>query len=136
MKKLIRFFKNIYIFRKNLWNHSGYDAMDSMSIFNTSLKEVQKGMSKNVGFDYGKRVESISKTTALIDKVLTHDYLDVSKIKNEKYFDGEKSFSNLDVINSRFSDLLSESIHEENKDWYRIFALLKSYQYGIRSWWW
>lgn len=137
MKNLINFFKNIYLFRKDLWNNRGYDAMFSLEMFNTSLKEVHRYIKSNnqVSFHLEKRINRLEETIALIDKIIHHDYLDVSKIKNNIKFDGEKSFSNQDIINSRFSELSNESVKEEEKDWSKLFSLLKSNHYGIRSWW-
>lgn len=136
MKKLIRFFKNIYTFRKDLWNHSGYDAMDSLEIFNTSLKELHKGMSNSGRFHYEKRVKALEGTIALIDKVISHNYIEEAKSKISVQNDGETSFGK-DVSSklTNFSELLNESVNNEDRDWSRIFALLKSYNYGIRSWW-
>ena len=137
MKKLIRFFKNIYTFRKDLWNHTDYDSMDSLSMFNTSLKNLSKHMNKagNQGFHFNKRRSALDKTISLIDKVLNHEYLDTSKIEKTNFYDGETSFSRKESVTVNFSELLKKSTEEEDRDWSRIVTLLKSRNFGIRSWW-
>lgn len=139
MRNLIRFFKNIYTFRKDLWSHGGYDAMDSLGMLNTSLKQVHKGMiSKgNQGFHYAKRARALKKTIGLIDRVSSYDYLEDVQSKISVKNDGETSFGK-DVSSklNNLSEILSESMDNQNKDWQRIFALLKSSEFGIRSWWW
>lgn len=136
MKNLIRFFKNVYVFRKDLWSHTRYDSMDSLSIFNTSLKNLSKHMHRagNQGFHFNKRRSALDKTISLIDKVLNHDYLEASKFKKGKLYDGETSFAREEPVNN-LSELLKESMAEEDRDWSRIVTLLKSKQFGIRSWW-
>ena len=137
MKKLIRFFKNIYVFRKDLWNHTDYDSMDSLSMFNTSLKNLSKHMHKagNQGFNFNKRRSALDKTISLIDRVLNYEYLDTSKIEKTNFYDGETSFSRKESITVNFSELLKKSTEEEDRDWSRIVTLLKSRNFGIRSWW-
>ena len=137
MKNLIRFFKNIYTFRKDLWSHTDYDSMDSLSMFNTSLKNLSKHMHKagNQGFHFNKRRSALDKTISLIDKVLNHEYLDTSKIEKTNFYDGETSFSRKESVTVNFSELLKKSTEEEDRDWSRIVTLLKSRQFGIRSWW-
>ena len=137
MKKLITFFKNIYTFRKDLWSHTDYDSMDSLSIFNTSLKNLSKHMHKagNQGFHFNKRRSALDKTISLIDKVLNHEYLDTSKIEKNNFYDGETSFSRKESVTVNFSELLKKSTEEEDRDWSRIVTLLKSRNFGIRSWW-
>jgi len=137
MKNLIRFFKNVYTFRKDLWSHTRYDSMDSLAIFNTSLKNLSKHMHRagNQGFHFNKRRSALDKTISLIDKVLNHDYLEASKIKKGTLYDGETSFASKMPANNNLSELLKESMAEEDRDWSRIVTLLKSKQFGIRSWW-
>ena len=137
MKNLIRFFKNIYTFRKDLWSHTDYDSMDSLSMFNTSLKNLSKHMHKagNQGFHFNKRRSALDKTISLIDKVLNHEYLDTSKIEKTNFYDGETSFSRKESVTVNFSELLKKSTEEEDRDWSRIVTLLKSRNFGIRSWW-
>lgn len=137
MKKLIRFFKNIYTFRKDLWNHTDYDSMDSLSMFNTSLKNLSKHMHKagNQGFNFNKRRSALDKTISLIDRVLNYEYLDTSKIEKTNFYDGETSFSRKESVTVNFSELLKKSTEEEDRDWSRIVTLLKSRNFGIRSWW-
>lgn len=137
MKNLIRFFKNVYTFRKDLWSHTRYDSMDSLAIFNTSLKNLSKHMHRagNQGFHFGKRRSALDKTISLIDKVLKHEYLDESKIIKSTPYNGETSFAREEPVNNNFSELLKESMAEEDRDWSRIITLLKSKQFGIRSWW-
>lgn len=137
MKKLIRFFNNIYTFRKDLWNHTDYDSMDSLSMFNTSLKNLSKHMHKagNQGFNFNKRRSALDKTISLIDKVLNYEYLDTSKIEKTNFYDVETSFSREESVTVNFSELLKKSTEEEDRDWSRIVTLLKSRQFGIRSWW-
>lgn len=137
MKKLIRFFNNIYTFRKDLWNHTDYDSMDSLSMFNTSLKNLSKHMHKagNQGVHFNKRRSALDKTISLIDKVLNYEYLDTSKIEKTNFYDVETSFSREESVTVNFSELLKKSTEEEDRDWSRIVTLLKSRQFGIRSWW-
>lgn len=136
MRKLINFFRNIYLFRKDLCNHNGFDAIDSLGIFNTSLKEVHKKMESSNRFHYGKRTKALGRTIALIDKVISHDYSEEVRSKISVQNDGETSFGK-DVSSklTNLSVIIKESIEAQNKDWSRIFALIKSYNYGIRSWW-
>jgi len=88
----------------------------------------------NQGFHFGKRRSALDKTISLIDKVLKHEYLDESKIIKSTPYDGETSFAREEPANN-FSELLKESMAEEDRDWSRIITLLKSKQFGIRSWW-
>ena len=138
MKSLIRFFKNVYVFRKDLWSHENYDSMDSLSMFNTSLKNLSKHMHSvgNQGFHFNKRKSALDKTISLIDKILTYEYLDISSIeKPQPPYNGETSFASNNAVKNNFSELLNHSIKEEDRDWSRVGTLLKSRQFGIRSWW-
>jgi hypothetical protein len=120
VKKLIGFFNNIYLFRKNLWDHNKYDATESLAIFNTSLKIVAKGMDKvgDNGFNFSKRSSAINETTQIIDKLIKNEYLNITEITN-----------------SNLNDLLEKSIVEEIKDFKRLMLLLSNRNYGIMSWW-
>jgi hypothetical protein len=106
-------------------------------MFNTSLKNLSKHMHKagNQGFHFNKRRSALDKTISLIDKVLNHEYLDTSKIEKTNFYDGETSFSRKESVTVNFSELLKKSTEEEDRDWSRIVTLLKSRQFGIRSWW-
>jgi hypothetical protein len=89
----------------------------------------------NKGFHFNKRRSALDKTISLIDKVLTHEYLNTSSIEKHTFYDGETSFSRKESISVDFSELLKKSIAEEDRDWSRVGTLLKSRQFGIRSWW-
>jgi hypothetical protein len=120
VKKLIGFFNNIYLFRNNLWHHNKYDSLESLAIFNTSLKIVAKGMDKvgDNGFEFSKRRIAINETIQIIDRLIKNDYLNLS-----------------DMTKTNLNDLLEKSIVEEIKDFKRLMLLLSNRNYGIMSWW-
>ena len=44
MKNLLRFIKNIWLFRKELWKYRDFDYGFSLRLFNKGVEELAKGM--------------------------------------------------------------------------------------------
>ncbi len=151
MIKFIRFFKNVWYFRKELYNHIGCNGIYSLNIFNKSLKMISKSLKTDLGdsFVNKKTIERIDEAIYLIDKLYDDDYVNIVLLEMEEDFKEseaykeETSFSRSNLIlndvlknkNSDYYDIFYRANELNEKDWKRLWTILKSKDYGIRSWW-
>lgn len=143
MKNLIMFFKNAWYFRNELSKHSGREYLDSLSIFKRSLERISDTMKieHNESFVIHKRLDKINRAIALIDKIQSADYYELSmkqmdmEFKKSPAYSEEIAFSRSTTSFQDMHNALILSIKLEDKDWIKLWTLLKNNNYGLRSWW-
>ncbi|MFY8169957.1 MAG: hypothetical protein ACOVK2_02445 [Candidatus Fonsibacter sp.] len=112
---------------------------------------ISKSLKTDLGdsFVNKKTIERIDEAIYLIDKLYDDDYVNIVLLEMEEDFKEseaykeETSFSRSNLIlndvlknkNSDYYDIFYRANELNEKDWKRLWTILKSKDYGIRSWW-
>ena len=80
-RDLPEFIRNIWIFRKALWNHRWWDWVHTMKILQTSLKEMERGMQKGKECreTRDKKIYKMRKAIYLMDRFMEDDFVHVAE---------------------------------------------------------
>jgi hypothetical protein len=141
---MINLIKNIWFFRKELSSHTGSDFLDSLSIFKRSLDSIYQKMLAHKGksFILDKKIDKMKRAIDLIDRLQSADYHDLSLKQINLEFKSSPAY-NEEITFSRFNDennieeihkAITLSIELEERDWIKLWTLLKNSSYGLRSW--
>lgn len=143
MRKLIRFFKNAWYFRSELSKHDGMDYFGSLSLFKRSLESIYDTMviHEVKSFVVEKKLDKIKRAIAIINRIDSADYYELSikqinmDFKSSPTYNEEISFSRFNENNTEeIQKAIMLSIELEEKDWIKLWTLLKNRSYGLRSW--
>lgn len=142
---IVRFFKNIYIFRKDLYQFQPWDYMFNLKIFKTSLEQLSKSLINGNEVDEYRfpKVKQVNRAIEILNNVIEDNYSEMA----EKQLNMKLIFSDL------FSDVDNRSDEEkantatimnlthklEEDEWNELWDIIKGYDYengtGIKSWW-
>ena len=117
------FFKNIYLFRRELYNHQWYDYRYTLEMIHRSLtimvvKLEKNGIEENVS--RGKKVSKIKRAIELLNNRLNDTYIDQAEAELGKLHLKPLEFEDLGNGTSR---LLDTNTKEENEHTRRVFKL-------------
>jgi hypothetical protein len=120
---ILRFFGNIWRFRKELYSHQWYDYRYTLEMLHRSLtimvdKLESDGIEENVS--RGKKVEKIKRAIQLLDNRLNDTYIDQAEAELGKLH--LKPLESEDLGNGT-SRLLDTNTKEENEHNRRVFKL-------------
>lgn len=78
-RDLWRFLKNIYSFRKVLWNHSWWDYTFSLHALQTSLQIMEKGMhaGSEIRQTRDKKIAKMQRAIQIIENIRTYNYIEI-----------------------------------------------------------
>jgi hypothetical protein len=154
--KIPAFIKNVYRFRKDLWEYRTYDYRYVLSVLKTSLEGLKQGLENGyeVRETRDKKIEKISRVIRFLENKIADDYI----IRAEMELGGLKNFDfkfvEVEGGNYQLSDDLSEEDMYHNRkifkradeieisEWNEVWDTIKandseSYKTGsgMMSWW-
>lgn len=153
--RLPEFLKNVYRFRKELWNHRWWDYRFTLDMFRRSLEIQEDGM-RTRGFEervsLEKKLEKMNRVIHIIKTIETEDWINQAEIQlNKKMMWSFDMFSDTDYeiteeqrLNNKEIIVLSRKLQEDQWDelWSIIHGSEKvpsdTYEYDgtdLRSWW-
>ena len=147
MKKLIHFFKNIWIFRKLLWKHRWWDYGFTLLALKTSLEVMEKGMhaGNEVRESRDKKIVKIQRAIEILQHLENADYMEMAENRlGKRYFyadfdlipheSGGKELligENLTKGQKKINSQLREIKHEiEEKEWNELWDILRGQDYS------
>ena len=80
---MINLIKNIWFFRKELWNHRNFDYIFSLIILRRSLQGLKQSIEqngKNGSFHYNNIIKNINETIAIMDSIEEDDYIEKARL--------------------------------------------------------
>ena len=140
------FFKNIWIFRKVLWNHRWWDYQYTLGALRTSLEVMERGMHKGleVRQSRGKKIAKIQRVIQIIKNIEGDLYLEIAEEKLGKtYIMGDWEFEPIEDMEGTYQikDSLNpeqEKVNDEisglarnleRDEWYEMWNILKGQDY-------
>ena len=138
--KLYNFIKNIWIFRKPLWEFRWWDYSFTLALMRTALKEMGDGLKKygiEVEESRNKKINKIGRVVELMDKKLNDTYLERAERElgeiSEYSFDFEEREDGLYEMLDKRSDVEKEHDSKvfdyarelEKKEWEELWEILK-----------
>jgi len=138
-----RFLKNLWLFRKEMWEHSDWDYAYSLKLLRRSLIEIQKRMKDGgeIPQSLDKKLYYMSRAIYLLDHIIEQDYLDLAELRLDmklittKYVfvptDETKSSYHLTFpdetpdIKDHNRKIWNESYKIEKEMWDELFDILK-----------
>jgi len=128
--RLKNFFKNLWWYRRELWDDNEGDFEYTLSLLKRKLMK-----SKKVGFPYGgdgeRHVKEISICINLIDRILKDDY-SISEIINDNWIWGD--YANRPPLKTKFPKvvLYEHMTYMKEQDLDLLFKMMRKY---IQCWW-
>jgi hypothetical protein len=79
--ELPHFFKNIYIFRKNLWSHRWWDYRFTLDLMKTSLEVMEKGMHNGleVRESRDKKIAKMQRAIQILTNIQNDSYIEMAE---------------------------------------------------------
>ena len=118
-----RFFANIWRFRKELYNHQGWDYNYTLQIFQRSLIIMRDNLKTNGNeepLSRAKKINKIQRAIKLIDNRLNDNYIDQAEAELGKLHLKPLEFEDLGNGTSRLLDTNTKGENEHNR---RVFKL-------------
>jgi hypothetical protein len=111
------FFKNLWLFRKALWNYRWYDWTPSLNMFKTGLQITHDNISKK-GIEEEtskfKKLQKIKRTTEIMQHFIDDDFVDLAEKELGKMIHREWKFEPCED-DPELSALVDDYTPEENK---------------------
>lgn len=140
-----RLFKNIWLFRKVLWNYRWWDYRYSLEAFRTSLEIMEKGMhgGLEVFKSRNKKIKKMQRVIQLIKNVEEDNYIAAAEAELGEIFHHPLEFEDVPDLPGYFQ-LVDKNTEEENahnrkvydradeiekEEWDELFAILKGRDY-------
>ena len=149
---LKRFIKNLWFFRKELWDFRPYDYNYNMKLFGKSLDRTSDYVEEH-GYEIDetrlKKVAAMRRASIIIDNIIDHKYTDLAEAELGREYilrgfefeeldhlsqDGQKLFQMKDnlsdeekALNKELRDLSQEI---EESEWNELFRILKGQPHG------
>jgi hypothetical protein len=140
------FFRNIWIFRKALWNHRWWDWRYTMEIMQTSLKEMERGMQNGLEIreSRNKKIYKMRKAIYLMDRFMEDDFVQLAEKELGPLPDHPLEFveceDNPDRFEMKDNDTEEEKIHRrkvydrareiEEQMWNELWETFKGQDYS------
>lgn len=152
-----QFFKNIYLFRKELYQHRWWDYSYTLMMLKKSLEIQLIGMQKDgweVRETLDKKIIKMKRVIEILENRIELSYLEIAEEKLGPLHDWdflEDSLNEEEKAHNRKVYTLAQEI--ENKDWKELWRILEGPDYssydsekhgefndwydgsGIKSWW-
>lgn len=137
------FLRNIYVFRKTLWNHYRFDYGGTLHAIRDSLDDVQKFMEtdKAWGVEANKKAKDMRKIIMILDRVIEDEYgiryfdyewRELGKVHHEGY--GELTRTEIEVI--KLKDLPTKELERisnfRQNEWQLV---CKALERKLFTWW-
>lgn len=152
-----QFFKNIYLFRKELYQHRWWDYSFTLMTLKRSLEIQLSGMEKEgweVRETLDKKIIKMKRVIEILDHKIEHNYLELAEEKLGPLHDWDFLEDNLNEEEKTHNKKIYTLAQEiEKKDWKELWRILKGQDYssydskkdrefndwydgsGITSWW-
>lgn len=140
------FLRNIWIFRKSLWNHRWWDWRYTMEIMRTSLKEMERGMQNGIEIRETryKKIYKMRKAIYLMDRFIEEDFIELAEKELGKIPDKDIEFEeckdNLGYYTLKDTETDEEKIHRgkvydrareiEEQMWNELWDTFKGQDYS------
>lgn len=138
MRNLVYFIKNIFRFRKALWQYREWEY-ESILLFQKEhlvlLRDsIQNSCMKSV--NYQKQIKRIDEMSLLVDRLLKDDYRDMyltfGDILSERLGDGHWTITDLSVRRKKgVNHKRVDSEKQKEQDWNRLNYLVNKYGRGL-----
>jgi hypothetical protein len=147
---MIRFIKNIWFFRKELWNHKDFDYIFSLIMLRRSLQGLERSIRINNSagsFRWDNILKTLNETICILKSIEDGDYVEkarealILEFKNEEAYKEENGSYRLVDSPGHHAKVFNRAIELEEKEWRRLFVLLAGEKgkhrknYGMRYWW-
>ena len=131
---LIRFFRNLWLFRKNLWDYNNYNGAKSILPWvKTSLDDIADYIEKN-GHEESKsrdkKVEKMKRLSYLLDIFLKDDYIKLAEEELGPIYNTEIVFE--PTGNGTTYEMIDKGSPEEKK--HNIKVIKRSKEIGEKHW--
>jgi hypothetical protein len=137
--KIPAFLKNIYRFRKMLWNHRWYDYRYTLEALQTSIKIMEKGMhnGNEVPESRNKKIAKMQRAVELLDHIMNDDYIDRVELELGPLVLRDWEFEEVEAGVSRLieNETKAEKAHNrkvfqaarnlEEKEWRELWNIFK-----------
>lgn len=130
--KIPTFCRNIWFFRKNLWEFRGWDYSFNLSLLARSLERTSEVLEKHgseVEISKNKKIEKINRVVEIIENIRENNYLSMAEeelgeviIRNDWLFIDEEEKPEDVAHNKKIYDRAHEI---ENLEWNELFVILK-----------
>lgn len=140
-----RFIRNLWKFRKVIYNHYPYDYHSTLYFLQIALKDISDYCEKyglEVDESRSKKVNKMRRAVKIIENINEDEYQELA----EKEL--EMQFSNDSEINGK---IIQRAIELEKKEWNELMEILKGQEYslfdknkdfyeqfdgsGLKTWW-
>ena len=147
---MINLIKNIWFFRKELWNHRNFDYIFSLIILRRSIQGLKQSIEENGktgSFHSNNIIKNINETINLMDSIEEGDYVEKARLALKLEFTSSAVFKEenggyrLVDLSGHESKIFDKATELEEKEWRRLFVLLAGEKgrhrktYGMRYWW-
>lgn len=121
--KIPKFFKNIWFFRKQLWEHREWDYSFSLMMFKRSLESLCYDL-EHYGHEVDgtrmKKVEKIKRVIYLLNNIRTDNYINMAEEEMGTLYDSGFEFEPTDNGNFRMVNTLTEFQNTHNRKVYHL----------------
>ena len=129
--KLPGFFRNLYYFRRELWEFRGWDYSFNLSLFARSLEKTSEVIEKHgneVESSKNKKVEKIKRVVELIKNSREDLYIyraeeELGEIRGENWFLGDEELNPDDMEHNR--KVYARAREIEEMEWSEIWDILR-----------
>jgi len=120
---LPHFFKNIYLFRKNLWNHRWWDYRFTLDLMKTSLEIMEKGMHNGleVHESRDKKIAKMQRVIQILDNIQKDSYIEMAESELGDLVMRDWEFEDI-PDKPGFSRLVDNETEAEKKHNRRVFS--------------
>ena len=129
--KLPAFFRNLYYFRRELWEFRGWDYSFNLTLFARSLEKTSEVLEKHgneVEVSKNKKVEKIKRVIELIKNSREDHYIyraeeELGEIRGENWFLGDDELNPEDMEHNR--KVYARAREIEEIEWSEIWDILR-----------
>lgn len=155
------FFRNVYKFRKELYNHQWYDYRYTLQMLHRSLVIMEKGISekgKEVSSTKFAKLVAMGRAISLLQNRIDDNYIERAELelgplvmkdwKFEKLENGSYRLIDTDTPEEKKhnSEIFKRANEIEEKEWSELWEIIKGTEnsrllgddydgYDLRSWW-
>ena len=148
-KDLPNFFRNIYKFRKALWNHKWWDYSGTLDFIQLGVEDIANGVEKKgmeVKVNRMKKVEKMRRVVEIIKNIREDRYFDIVEVEmsrglkngfNYEFVPCEDSPGFFEMVDKdsqeeqEFKDKYFDRVRElEESEWKELWDILKGPDYS------
>ena len=140
------FIRNLWVFRKCLWNHRWWDWRFTMELMQTSLKEMERGMQEGLEIKEtrNKKIYKMRKAIYIMDHFMNDDFIELAEKELGSLPESSLEFKQLendpDLFEMLDKDTEEQKIHRrkvyarareiEEKMWIELWETFKGQDYS------